>query len=1013
MNTAGNLEHEDLKMDVDTTMNSESKPSLVSELLEFTLQYPYNYEGHVKLVEELKRHGLKEDLHAARERFQSLFPLSEDIWIEYLEDEKAVCNTLKDYERIVGLFEKAVTDYLSIRLWQLYLEFLLTLVDPSTFSSENAELQDVVSLQDVYSLFERAYEICKYHFSQSQIIWEQFLEFLEETGENLFESDQDKTVRDRMHEFYLERLETPHSQVGDTFSSFSSFVTNNWSQEEYEVIMSNTNKVYEMNLSKYKKIYDNELQLSASNHSLECYMDILNSESRRSTAIFQYVATLYERAICFYPLVGDLWLEYLAWVSKSDFPPQAYAIAERSVRNCPFVGKLWAMKLLYMIVVGLSNNSIHEEKERCLKMNLLSGFDEYCAFFSEYLKLCIYISSNELDPAHYIRNEIQIIEDFMHHHFPGLRDYNLRIESAKINLLISLNDYDSVENCWIKLQKDFQKSAKFWILRYTATLRYNPELAIDSLRKGLYKDLDNPMLLFEFYESVVTLNHDCFTSISQFYDFTQAKSLFVKRSLTSQAQNQQPIPSVEEVQEQTVASPDRAKKRKPEDDESLLKRSRLPEKHRNREEFTVLVSNLPHDITEKDLQQFFKECGKVLQILIYDDNHGKKLAQIEFSETSEVLAAKTKDIKQIKGHEISVQIHVDTTLYVTNFPPTFDENKITDLFSTYGRVVQVRFPSLKYDTNRRFCYVQMSTPEEAYHALQLHSKVLETRYELKVFISDPNKSGARSGAVYEKRELYLTNVDFDVNDSQVREFFIKYGTVESVRLPSKASTKGHMGFGYVIMSSSSEAENALSAAGKVLGKRVLNVVISQPKKAISKEKVTKDRGPTFTKMLNRDSTDSKTPPTSLNQVHSKSLGIINVDQTINEPRLRSVFEPYGEIFRVVLHPEHEGAIVEYVDIHNAGKAALAVEGMKLSGRELHVTTVNEMMHNKPNYNQAFVPKPRPRKAGARLGFQKTQNSSNQTDIQQQSKNEENDTMQIDPPKTNDDFRKFLFKDTQS
>ncbi|WBW71753.1 RNA-binding protein Prp24 [Schizosaccharomyces osmophilus] len=1010
MNTSGNLEHGDSNMEMDTAMVSESKPSLVSELLEFTLQHPYNYEGHVKLVEELKQHGLKDDLHAARKRFQSLFPLSEDIWIEYLEDEKAVCNTLEDYERIVGLFESAVTDYLSIRLWQLYLEFLLTLVDPSTFSSENAELQDVVSLQDVYTLFKRAYEICKYHFNQSQKIWEQFLEFLEETGENLFESGQTITLRDRMYEFYIERLEIPHSQIEETFSSFSSFVTKNWSQEEYEVIMSNTNKIYETNLSKHKKIYDNELQLSASNHSLECYMDLLNSESRRSTSIHQYVATLYERAISFYPLVGDLWLEYLAWVSKPDFPPQAYAIAERSVRNCPFVGKLWAIKLLYMIVAGLSNSAIHQEKETCLQMDLFSGFDEYCAFFSEYLKLCIYISSNELDPTLYIKNEIEAIENFMHHHFPGLRDHNMRIESAKINLLISLNDYESVEASWIRLQKDFHKSAKFWILRYAATLRYNPELAIDTLRKGLYKDLDNPMLLFQFYESVVTLNHDCFTSISQFYDFTQAKSLYVKRSLTSHLQNQELTFSTE-VQEKAVSSPDRAKKRKPEDDESLLKKSRLPEKHRNREEFTILVSNLPDDISEKDLQQFFRDCGKILQIFIYDDKDGKKLAQVEFSETSEVLAAKTKDIKQIKGHEISVQVHVDTTLYVTNFPPTFDENKMTDLFTKYGRVVQIRFPSLKYDTNRRFCYIQMSTPEEAYHALQLHSKVFENRYELKVFISDPNKSGARSGAVYEKRELYLTNVDFSVNESQVLEFFLNYGTVESVRLPSKASTKGHMGFGYVIMSSSSEAENALNAAGKVLGKRVLNVVISQPKKAISKEKSTKDKRPAFTKMLNKDATDSTSPPMSLNQVHSKSLGIVNVDQTVNEARLRSVFEPHGEIFRVVLHPEHEGAIVEYVDIHNAGKAALAVEGMKLSGRELHVTTVNEMMHNSPEYNQTFVPKLRPRKAGARLGIQKFQNSANQADTQKESKNDEDDTMQIDPPKTNDDFRRFLFKGT--
>ena len=68
-----------------------------------------------------------------------------------------------------------------------------------------------------------------------------------------------------------------------------------------------------------------------------------------------------------------------------------------------------------------------------------------------------------------------------------------------------------------------------------------------------------------------------------------------------------------------------------------------------------------------------------------------------------------------------------STLYVTNFPEAADDKFIRDLFGKvrglhylrqmhiitsikYGVLFDIRWPSKKFKSTRRFCYVQYTTP---------------------------------------------------------------------------------------------------------------------------------------------------------------------------------------------------------------------------------------------------------------------------------------------------------------
>lgn len=77
---------------------------------------------------------------------------------------------------------------------------------------------------------------------------------------------------------------------------------------------------------------------------------------------------------------------------------------------------------------------------------------------------------------------------------------------------------------------------------------------------------------------------------------------------------------------------------------------------------------------------------------------------------------------------------------------------------------------------------------------------------------------------------------------------------------------------------------------------------------------------------------------------ARTLGLTNVPDTVNDARIRALVEPYGALVKVILRPDHQGAIVEFVDVNVAGKASLELEGQEIApGRPLHVGTVPEML----------------------------------------------------------------------
>jgi squamous cell carcinoma antigen recognized by T-cells 3 len=83
---------------------------------------------------------------------------------------------------------------------------------------------------------------------------------------------------------------------------------------------------------------------------------------------------------------------------------------------------------------------------------------------------------------------------------------------------------------------------------------------------------------------------------------------------------------------------------------------------------------------------------------------------------------------------------------------------------------------------------------------------------------------------------------------------------------------------------------------------------------------------------------------------TRTLGLMNIPDTVNDTRIRLLVESYGSIVKIILRPDHQGAIVEFADVNDAGRASLELEGYEIeTGKKIHIGTVGEMMRQSAEY----------------------------------------------------------------
>lgn len=140
---------------------------------------PAQYEVHARLLRLLRSLHETDALRAARQRMADLFPLTADLWQEWLEDEQQRIDSHDDQVQLLALHQRACADYLVPQLWLQYVQYAEQLhysADEQQWGDEADDRPDS-GVNRVRAVYREAVRAMGAHRLDGEKLWRSYRKF--------------------------------------------------------------------------------------------------------------------------------------------------------------------------------------------------------------------------------------------------------------------------------------------------------------------------------------------------------------------------------------------------------------------------------------------------------------------------------------------------------------------------------------------------------------------------------------------------------------------------------------------------------------------------------------------------------------------------------------------------------------------------------------------------------------------------------------------------------------------
>ncbi|KAG5983988.1 hypothetical protein E4U55_006500 [Claviceps digitariae] len=746
---------------------------------------------------------------------------------------------------------------------------------------------------------------------------------------------------------------------------------------------------------------------------------------------------LFDRALTgLFATDEDAWQEYIVFLSSCydtpSFLDHGLDAFQRAVQHCPLSGRIWSKYILYAEEARLPFDEVEAIKDAAIADDQLCA-DGMESIIEVYSAWCSYLQRTAVKDNSSASSAIEAgIRSCMHSVMKTgkrlygksfLGDPKYRLEKIYIQYLTETKVApDEARSVWENLEQSaiYADSYDFWFNRYTWEMlifasenpssldHHIPVTATATLfTAARRKSIDWPERILDMYLQHCSL-YETPEVIRQANDFVhQTRKAVTRRRQREEeaqaaqyaayyeaqalAQVQPEVQPPEQPDAETDSSPSSSKRKREcsvdalhVDEQSVSKRqkgnnetvdvksaSELPK--RDRENSTILVTNLPYEATQTATRKYFRPYGHINNITAFvkDEKNHSTTALIEFRSAEEAESALLRDAKYFEESQISVQSGHDLTVYVANYPPAADEKYIRDLFQDCGQILSIRWPSLKVNTHRRFCYVSFLDREASAKAVAKEGKLLDGKFKLLAKYSNPSRKKNREGAVAEGREVHISNLDKTASEAEILDVFGKFGKVQRVNIPQSMAGRNR-GFAFLDFETKEQASKAVEELNNTkFRSQILKVEVSKENKVKPtakssdfQQRLSASPAPgSVNDDQNGEATEDATrrhDKPSLSDIAARTIAVMGLPDTVNDARVKALIEPLGPIIKLIHQPGHGGAIIEFADVTTAGKAALQLNTMEYEGHTLRTGTPDELRQHRANNKD---PSPNEEKTG--------------------------------------------------
>uniref|UniRef100_A0A915CUI7 Polyadenylate-binding protein n=1 Tax=Ditylenchus dipsaci TaxID=166011 RepID=A0A915CUI7_9BILA len=275
----------------------------------------------------------------------------------------------------------------------------------------------------------------------------------------------------------------------------------------------------------------------------------------------------------------------------------------------------------------------------------------------------------------------------------------------------------------------------------------------------------------------------------------------------------------------------------------------------------IFIKNLDKHIDTKSIYDTFSMFGSILSCKVAGDTEGssKGYGFIHF-ETEE---SAQKAIEKVNGmlldgkkvfvgkfqpraarmRELGESTHNFTNVYVKNFGDSLDREKLEELFGKFGPILSCTVMTDSEGKSKGFGFVSFENAEDAEQAVEAMNDYEVPNSEHKLTVCRAQKKSERQAELKRKYEqqkqermqryqgvnLYVKNLDDNVDDGMLRSNFESYGKITSAKVMCDENNRSK-GFGFVCFEKPDDATKAVvDMNNKMLGNKPLYVALAQRK----------------------------------------------------------------------------------------------------------------------------------------------------------------------------------------
>ena len=321
---------------------------------------------------------------------------------------------------------------------------------------------------------------------------------------------------------------------------------------------------------------------------------------------------------------------------------------------------------------------------------------------------------------------------------------------------------------------------------------------------------------------------------------------------------------------------------------------------------SLYVGELDPSVTESELYELFSAIGPVSSIRVCRDAVSKQslgYAYVNYqSHADGEKALEELNYVEIKGRPCRImwsqrdpasRKNGSGNIFIKNLHPDIDNKTLHDTFSSFGNILSCKIATDANGNSRGFGFVHYDNAESANEAIENVNGMLLNDLEVYVgpHILKKDRESKWQELIENYTNIYVKNFSLEWSKEDLEKLFTPFGKITSFYLASDEAGKSR-GFAFINYENHEDAVKAVEALnnkdfdGKVLyvgraqKKRERVEQLKQQHEAVKQEKISKYQG--------------------------VNLFVKNLDDSIDDARLREEFSPYGEITSVIVMKDESG-----------------------------------------------------------------------------------------------------------